>query len=309
MKHGLYGILKARFLLDEDAIKNWRFIVFIIGLAIVMIANTQRYEQKVFRIAELTNEVKELRSEFVDRRSELMKLKMESTVARQMEARQILPSTVPPTKIKVIKEVEKEPYDFKADKNGELFWSRLVSSIDKKYPFNLSKFNKKLTLDDVENLVDEILTQFKDLIENKGLWKEMWADDKKPRKEKAAQRLLFAVAYSYCKANNLDISPEADSGNGPVDFKVSQGFEQKVLVEVKLSSNGKLLHGYEKQLEIYRNGDDTDRAFFVIVDIGHLGEKYQKVQQARIAAENEGLRASKIIHIDAQQKDSASIRI
>jgi hypothetical protein len=107
MKKGVYGILKARFLLDEDAIKNWRFIVFIILLAIVMIANTQSYEQKVFRIAELTNEVKELRSEFVDRRSELMKLKMESTVARQMEARKILPSTVPPTKIKVVKEVEK----------------------------------------------------------------------------------------------------------------------------------------------------------------------------------------------------------
>jgi hypothetical protein len=99
--------LKARFLLDEDAIKNWRFIVFIIGLAIVMIANTQRYEQKVFRIAELTNEVKELRSEFVDRRSELMKLKMESTVAKQMEARLILPSTVPPIKIKVVQEKEK----------------------------------------------------------------------------------------------------------------------------------------------------------------------------------------------------------
>jgi hypothetical protein len=72
-----------------------------------MIANTQRYEQKVFRIAELNNEVKELRSEFVDRRSELMKLKMESTVAKQMEARLILPSTVPPVKIKVVKEVEK----------------------------------------------------------------------------------------------------------------------------------------------------------------------------------------------------------
>jgi hypothetical protein len=111
MKQGLYSILKARFLLDEDAIKNWRFIVFIIGLAIVMIANTQSYEQKVFRIAELTTEVKELRSEFVDRRSELMKLKMESTVAKQMEARQIVPSTVPPTKIKVVKEVEKSFFD------------------------------------------------------------------------------------------------------------------------------------------------------------------------------------------------------
>ena len=107
MKKGVYGILKARFLLDEDAIKNWRFIVFIILLAIVMIANTQSYEQKVFRIAALTNEVKELRSEFVDRRSELMKLKMESTIAQKMEARQLKPSTVPPVKIKVKKEEEK----------------------------------------------------------------------------------------------------------------------------------------------------------------------------------------------------------
>ena len=111
MKKGVYGILKARFLLDEDAIKNWRFIVFIILIAIVMIANTQSYEQKVFRIAELTNEVKELRSEFVDRRSELMKLKMESTVAQKMEARQLKPSTVPPVKIKVKKEVEKGFFD------------------------------------------------------------------------------------------------------------------------------------------------------------------------------------------------------
>ena len=63
--------------------------------------------KKFFRIAELNNEVKELRSEFVDRRSELMKLKMESTVAKQMEARLILPSTVPPMKIKVVQEKEK----------------------------------------------------------------------------------------------------------------------------------------------------------------------------------------------------------
>ena len=104
MKGGVFSILKARFLINDDAVKNWRFIVFIILLAILMIANTQRYEQKVFEIAKLNNEVKELRSEFVDRRSELMKLKMESTVARKMEAKQIFPSTIPPVKIKVKKE-------------------------------------------------------------------------------------------------------------------------------------------------------------------------------------------------------------
>jgi hypothetical protein len=107
MKNGFINILKARFLIDDHAIKNWRFIVFLIVLAIIMIANTQQYEQKVFRIAALTNEVKELRSEFVDRRSQLMKLRMESTVSEKMMAKEIFPSTVPPVKIKVIKEEKK----------------------------------------------------------------------------------------------------------------------------------------------------------------------------------------------------------
>ncbi|WP_300569968.1 FtsL-like putative cell division protein [Flavobacterium sp.] len=104
MKHGIYNILKAKFLVNEDSVKNWRFIVFLILLAIIMIANTHSYEKKIYQIADLTNEVKELRSEFVDRRSELMKIKMESTVADKMVDKGILPSSVPPKKIKVIKE-------------------------------------------------------------------------------------------------------------------------------------------------------------------------------------------------------------
>jgi hypothetical protein len=111
MKNGIYSVLKARFLIDDDAVKNWRFIVFVIILAIIMIANTQRYEQKVFRIAELSNEVKEFRSEFVDRRSELMKLKMESTVSKKMLVKQIFSSTVPPVKIKVKKEEEQNFFE------------------------------------------------------------------------------------------------------------------------------------------------------------------------------------------------------
>ncbi len=104
MKGNFYDILKARFLVNEDATKNWRFIVFLLLLAIIMIANTHSYEKKIFQIADLTNDVKELRSEFVDRRSELMKIKMESTVAEEMVDKGILPSSVPPKKIKVIKE-------------------------------------------------------------------------------------------------------------------------------------------------------------------------------------------------------------
>lgn len=87
--------------------RNWRFIIFLILIAILMIGNAHNYEQKIFRINELEHEVKELRSVFVDKRSELMELKMESTISRKMEEKQILPSQIPPRKIKVLKE-EKE---------------------------------------------------------------------------------------------------------------------------------------------------------------------------------------------------------
>ena len=87
--------------------RNWRFIVFLIIIAILMIANSHNYEQKIYRISELESEVKELRSEFVDRRSELMEIKMESTISKKMEEKQIYPSTVPPKKIKVIQEDSK----------------------------------------------------------------------------------------------------------------------------------------------------------------------------------------------------------
>ncbi len=95
---------------EANAAKNWRFIVFLILLAIIMIGNNNAFDQKVFRIIALTNEVKELRSEFVDRRSELMKLKMESTVSEKVEEKGIFPASVPPVKIEIKKPKEEKSF-------------------------------------------------------------------------------------------------------------------------------------------------------------------------------------------------------
>ena len=105
MKSGLYDILKGKFLISNDAFNNWRFILFCTLLAIFMIGSSHSAEKKVHDIARLNDEVRELRSEFVDRRSTLMRIKMESTISRKMVVRGIKPSDVPPTKI-VVKEKE-----------------------------------------------------------------------------------------------------------------------------------------------------------------------------------------------------------
>lgn len=101
MKKSLYSILKGKFLVSDNAFKNWRLIIFISVLAIIMIASSHSADQKVYEIARLKNEVKELRSEFVDGRSKLMRLKMESTITKKVVDKGIMISEIPPQKIKV----------------------------------------------------------------------------------------------------------------------------------------------------------------------------------------------------------------
>lgn len=101
MKKGIYGILKGKFLISDDSFKNWRVIIFISALAIIMIASSHSADKKVHEIAKLNNEVKELRSAFVDGRSRLMRLKMESSIVTKMAEKGIVPSLIPPKKIRV----------------------------------------------------------------------------------------------------------------------------------------------------------------------------------------------------------------
>ena len=101
MKEGIYDFLKGKFLISDDANKHWRFILFCTLLAIIMIYSSHSAERKVHRMAEMSKEVKELQSEFVDARTRVMRLKMESTIIDKMAENGIAPPTGPPFEIVV----------------------------------------------------------------------------------------------------------------------------------------------------------------------------------------------------------------
>ncbi len=101
MKQKINDILKGKFLVDEESFRNWRMIIFLSVLALVMIASSHRADEKVHEIARLKTDVQELRSEYVAARLELRKLKMLSTVTSKIEPKGIVPSEAPPKKIKV----------------------------------------------------------------------------------------------------------------------------------------------------------------------------------------------------------------
>jgi regulator of replication initiation timing len=66
-----------------------------------MIASSHSSERKVYQVAELNQQLRELRSEFVDIRKTVMQKKMESNVAKKMEKRSIGLSDKRPYKITI----------------------------------------------------------------------------------------------------------------------------------------------------------------------------------------------------------------
>lgn len=196
------------------------------------------------------------------------------------------------------------PYDFQSDPLGELFWRKLAATLSEIQPLEIDP-PKNMDLTGVEEVVERIIEQFRFLIEDRRFSEELYHEGK-PRPEIAAQRLFFAVSHSYCKANNLDLTPEAETGNGPVDFKVSSGFKGRVVVEIKLSRNPKLVDGYTKQLETYKTAEETMSGYYVVVDVGHMGNKDERLLNAKNEAGARGDATSQIVFVDGTRRKSAS---
>ena len=208
------------------------------------------------------------------------------------------------TYMEMIRSVDPVSYDFASDPQGEIFWRHLAATLSKDEPLTIVA-PIRMDLGDVKNVVEQIIEQFRFLVEDRRYSEELYYRGK-PRQERVAQKLFFAVAHAYCKANNLDLTPEAETGNGPVDFKVSSGFTGRVLVEIKLSKNGRLVHGYTEQLEAYKTAEETLAGFYVVVDVGRMGEKDKHLLEIKNRASARGDEVSPIIFVDGTRKKSAS---
>jgi hypothetical protein len=211
------------------------------------------------------------------------------------------------TLLDTIKSANTKPYDIGLDPDGVLIWSQVGIEFANKNPFSFEQ--KSVTnLDEAFKVVKEIVNQFRHLIEKCGLNKELYTVKNKPRHESTSQRIFFAVAHSYCKANNIDISPEIDTGNGKVDFKFSTGFNERILVEIKLSTNTKIKSGYSAQLEEYKIAQQTMKAIYLVIDVGKMGNKDKDLIKIRNDAAVKKDPLSELEFVDATPKISASKR-
>jgi len=198
--------------------------------------------------------------------------------------------------------VNSEHYDQYSDPDGLLIWTDIAYSVADKFPKQIQSPTTK-SLCELDRIVTEIIEQFQFLLEQRDLWRVLHESTSR-QTEKTTQRLFYSVAYAYCKANNFDITPEADTGNGTIDFKFTNGANPKILVELKLSTNN-IKHGHDIQLPTYVKAENADKSHYVVIDIGRLGRKWTDLQAER---KDSGQIEPTIWLIDGTPRSSASKR-
>ena len=102
--NNLRSILNIEFLIKDDAFKNWRMILFLSLLAVIMISSGHSADNKIFEIAYLNTDIKSLKGEFIDSKKQLLVLRKESNITRILEEKGVGPASSPPIKINILNE-------------------------------------------------------------------------------------------------------------------------------------------------------------------------------------------------------------
>jgi hypothetical protein len=96
----LAGMFSGTFLANEKNFRHVPFVLFLAVLAITYIGYGYYADNKIREVNKISNQLKELRSEFIYTKSELMFASKQSEVAKAAEAIGLKEPIVPPFKIK-----------------------------------------------------------------------------------------------------------------------------------------------------------------------------------------------------------------
>ncbi len=80
----------------------------------------------------------------------------------------------------------------------------------------------------------------------------------------------------------------------------------KVLVEVKLTTNKRLVHGYEIQLVEYQKSERTDDSFYLVIDNGGSEKQIERLLNLHNEYLQKNIKMHELILINGKLKASAS---
>ena len=206
------------------------------------------------------------------------------------------------TIVQVYRSSAPNPYNFVTDPSGIDSWLEKARYFTKLNPIDLPAHPQEK---DLEAIVQKIISAFKSFIETKGGWRSLYDDKLSILNESHAQHFFYATAMIYCELCDIDISPESNAGRGPVDFKLSKGSKEKIIVEIKLTS-GAVLHGYKKQTRIYQECEEAKKSFYVVAQVTDKSKALDRILEMAEEEDDAGIQHPIIISIDGRKKPPAS---
>ncbi|MFA7319065.1 MAG: hypothetical protein WC022_00475 [Parcubacteria group bacterium] len=208
----------------------------------------------------------------------------------------------------VYKELDPSAYDFLADVQGHGLWYQKGKEIFEKY-YESEKCEKPKNICDLDSFVVRMINQYKRAIEEVGANKILYSfkkDKFHPHREEIAQLVFLIVADLNCQKQGVFLARESNYGHGPVDFSLGIGYDEKILVEIKKSSNPNLIKGYMAQLPDYEKSEHSAKSYFVVLIVDENKEKIKRLLSKKTEANKEGKKSPDIILIDATIKPSPS---
>lgn len=79
-------ILKGKFLVSDDSMQSWQFVLFLVGLAFVSISSSHWVDKKVVKINQLNSDVSNLKAQYTDLHREVMKMQLEPEIKAKSES-------------------------------------------------------------------------------------------------------------------------------------------------------------------------------------------------------------------------------
>ncbi len=188
------------------------------------------------------------------------------------------------TYLRHLESAHPSPYDLASDPRGLYRWYDSARDYCADHPLKA----EISTLAGLQRTVDLVIEEFARFVKDNRGWKLLWNDNGRPKPEEAVQLLFLGTVAHYCRANDIDVTPEADIGRGPVDFKVSRGHHLRAHIEVKLASNSRFWNGLERQLPTYMRTEGVRLGHFLVVvqsqaDLRRLSEIGRRVAAVREA--------------------------
>jgi hypothetical protein len=152
-------------------------------------------------------------------------------------------------------------YNIRRDEKGLVRWYEASKQYVAKKPLAIHVDSDN----DFPQVIKSFVDEYCHFIEENNGWKLLWNDNDTSKSEEATQLLFLGIVKHYCHANDIDIARETNIGRGPVDFKVSHGYQYRALLELKLARNTKFWNGLRKQLPTYMHAEEAKTGYFIVV--------------------------------------------